>query len=65
MLIHAALRCPEDALSTDLWPMSMYYAVWFYNHIHDMKYGLYAIEICPRSRLEPVSEATKNGILSV
>ena len=28
MLMHAALRCPEDTLSTDLWPMAMDYAVW-------------------------------------
>ena len=26
-LIHAALRCPEDTLSTDLWPMAIDYAV--------------------------------------
>ena len=23
ILMHAALRCPEDTLSTDLWPMAM------------------------------------------
>ena len=28
MLMHAALRCTEDTLSTDIWPMAMYYAVW-------------------------------------
>ena len=28
MLMHAALRCPEDTLSTDLWPMAMNYNVW-------------------------------------
>ena len=28
MLMHAALRCPEDTLSTDLWPMAMDYTVW-------------------------------------
>ena len=27
MLMHAALRCPEDTFSTDLWPMAMDYAV--------------------------------------
>ena len=26
-LIHAVLRCPEDTLSTDLWPRAMDYAV--------------------------------------
>ena len=29
MLMHAALRCPEDTFLTDIWPMAMDYAVWF------------------------------------
>ena len=33
MLMHAALRCPEDTLSTDIWPMEMDYAVWVCNWI--------------------------------
>ena len=28
MLVHAALRCPKEKLSTDLWPIAMYYNVW-------------------------------------
>ena len=28
MLMHAAIRCPEDTLSTDIWSMAMYYSVW-------------------------------------
>ena len=28
MLMHAALRFPEEKLSTDLWPTAMDYAVW-------------------------------------
>ena len=27
MLMHAAIRCTGDKLSTDIWPMAMYYAV--------------------------------------
>ena len=27
MLMHAALRCPEDTFSTDIWTMAMDYAV--------------------------------------
>ena len=54
-LINAAVRCPEEKLSTDIWPMAMDYAVWVYNRIPDMQYGLSAIEICSRSRIEPVS----------
>ena len=45
MLIHADLRCPEDTLSTDIWPMAMDYAVWVYNKTPDMQSGLSAIEI--------------------
>ena len=54
MLMHAALRCTEDTLSNDIWPMAMYYAVWVYNQIPDMQSGLSAIEIWSRSRFEPV-----------
>ena len=54
MLIHAALRFTEDIFSADIWPMEMYYAVWFYNRIPDMNSVLSAIEICSRSRFEPV-----------
>ena len=50
ILMHAALRCPEDTLSTDLWPMAMNYAVWIYNRTPDMKSGLSAIGIWSRSR---------------
>ena len=31
VLMHAALRCPGDTFSTDLWTMEMDYSVWFYN----------------------------------
>ena len=60
MLMHAALRCPEDTLSTDLWPMAMDYAVWVYNRTPDIQSGLSAIEIWSRSRFEPVSETLSN-----
>ena len=50
MLMHAALRCPEDTLSTDIWSMAMYYSVWVYNRTPDMQSGLSAIEIWSRSR---------------
>ena len=45
MLMHAALGCPEDTLSTDLWPMEMDYAVWVYNRTPDMQSRLSVIEI--------------------
>ena len=47
-LMHAALRCPEYTLYTDIWPMAMYYDVWVYSWTPDMKSGLYAIEIWSR-----------------
>ena len=54
--MHAALRCPEDTLSTDIWPMVMDYSVWVYNWIPDMHSGLSATEIWSRSRFDPVPE---------
>ena len=27
MLMHAALRCPEETFYTDIWPMEMYYSI--------------------------------------
>ena len=56
MLMHAALICPEDTLTTDIWTMEMDYYLWIYNRIPDMQYGLSAIEIWSRSRFDPVSE---------
>ena len=60
VLMHDALRCTEDAFSTDLWPMDMDYAVWAYNRTPDMQSGLSAIEKWSRSRFEPVSETLSN-----
>ena len=36
MMMHTALRSPEDTLSTDIWSMAMDYAVWVYNWIPDI-----------------------------
>ena len=60
VLMHAAIRCPEDTISTDLWPMAMDYTVWVYNRTPDMKTGLSTIEIWSRSRFEPVSKTLSN-----
>ena len=60
MLMHATLRFPEDTLSTDIWPMTMDYAVWVYNRTPDMQSGLSDIEIWSSSRFEPVSETLSN-----
>ena len=38
MLVHAAFSFPEDTLSTDIWPMAIYYSVWVYNRIPDMHF---------------------------
>ena len=43
VLMHAALRFPEDTLSTAIWPMTMNYDVWVYNRTPDMQSGLSAI----------------------
>ena len=58
--MHAALRCPEDTLSTDIWPTPMDYVVWVYNWIHDMSSRLFTIKIWSSSRFEPVSETLSN-----
>ena len=50
MLMHAVIRCPEYTLSTDCWPMAMYYAVWVYNRIPGMQSGLSTISLWSRSR---------------
>ena len=60
MVMHAALRCPEDTLSTDIWPMEMDYSVLVYNRSPDMQSGLSAIEIWSRSRFETVLETLIN-----
>ena len=52
--MHAALVCPEETLSTDLWPISMDYDVCLYNWIPDMKYRLFAFEIYSSSTFDPV-----------
>ena len=54
MLMNAAIICPGDTFSTDIWPMSIDYAVWVYNRIPDMQSGLSDIEIWSRSSFEPV-----------
>ena len=59
-LMHSALISPEDTLSTDIWPMAIYYAVWIYNWIPDMQSVIYDIEIWSRPRIEPVSESLSN-----
>ena len=56
MLMHAAIRCPVDTISTDIWPTAMDYDVLVYNHIPDMKSGLSSIEIYSRSMFDTVSE---------
>ena len=48
ILMYAALRFPEEKFSTDLWPISMDYAVFIYNLIPDMQSGLSDIEIWSR-----------------
>ena len=60
MLMHAALRFPEDTLYTEICTIALNYAVWTYNWIPGMQYGLSDIEIWSRLRFEPVSETLSN-----
>ena len=50
ILMHDALRCPNDTFS-----IALDYAIWVYNWVHDMQSGLSAIEIWSRSSFETVS----------
>ena len=59
-LMQNELICPDDTLSTDIWPMSMDYVIRVYNRIPDLQSGLSAIEIWSRSRFETVSETLSN-----
>ena len=59
MFIHDVLRCYEDKLSTNIFPMEMNYDVGVYNRIPDIQSGSSAIEIWPRSRFDLVSEALR------
>ena len=54
MLIHAALICPKDTFSTDIWSMALDCALWIYNWIPGMQYGLSSTDIWSRSRSEPL-----------
>ena len=39
ILMHSALRCPEEHFSADPLPIEMDYDVWIYNWIPYMQYG--------------------------
>ena len=54
MFMHTVIRCTEEKISTDLWPMEINYDVCVYNRTPDMQSGLSAIEIWSRSRFEPL-----------
>ena len=56
MSIYTVITCPEVTLSTCICTIVMWYAVWIYNRIHDIKYGISNIEILLRLMLEPVSQ---------
>ena len=55
VLIYAALRCPKETFSTDIWPTAMDNSVWVYNQIPDVHSVLSAIGIWSRSMFVPVS----------
>ena len=55
MLMYYDLRCAEETLFNDIWPMVMDYNVWVYNMFPGMQSGLSTIVIWSRSRFELVS----------
>ena len=49
----------------DIWKMSMDYAIWVYNRIPDMKYGLSATEIWSKLIFEPVQKPLSTVMFGV
>ena len=43
ILMHAALRCPEDTFSTNIWPIEVNNAVCICNKTPDIQSGIYTI----------------------
>ena len=39
MMLHAAMHSPEGAITANLWPMAMDYAVWLCNHLPQQDSG--------------------------
>ena len=60
MLINSKLRCPEENLPTDIWIMTICYALFVYIWIPCMQSGIYDIIICSRKMFDPVSETLSN-----
>ena len=40
--MHAVIRCPQNTLSTDIWPMEINSDTWVYNRVPDIQSGLSA-----------------------
>ena len=49
MLLHAALRSPEGAITAEFWPMAMDHATWLYNCIPHMDTGFAPIQLWTQS----------------
>ena len=49
MLLHAALRSPEGAITAELWPMAMDHATWLYNCIPHMDTGFAPVQLWTQS----------------
>ena len=60
MMLHADLIFPDRTIKPELFPMSIGYAVWIYNHIPNPWTGLYPIEIWYDYIFEPVSKTLYN-----
>ena len=56
MMLHAAMHLPEGAITADLWPMAMDYAVWLYNHIPQQDSGFSPLELWSCSKFQPTAD---------
>ena len=52
MMLHAAMRWPEEELTPDLWPMAMDYAVYIYNRLPKSDTGYSPIELWSRTSFD-------------
>ena len=52
MMLHAAMRWPEEELTPDLWPMAMDYAVYIYNRLPKSDSGYSPIELWSRTSFD-------------
>ena len=65
MLMHDTIKFTERTFSTDIYPMTMGYAVWFYNPVPDIQSSISGIDIWLTSRFIQFQKLCVTGIFGV